>query len=130
MYYFGLFSIVIEDSRSESLLISNSADLFVKAGDCFYMIRILSNLKILDFRWAYVVIRNILQLLLYIQDFELVFAKEDFDILSNYCCWDHAIKFMSGIEPKLLKIYPLLPVKYSELNVFLVKNLHISSWNL
>jgi len=74
--------------------------------------------------------RNTLQLLLYIQDFELVFAKEDFDILSNHCCWDHAIKFMSGTEPKLFKIYSLLPVEHSKLNVFLAKNLYIGPMNL
>jgi len=74
--------------------------------------------------------RNTLQLLLYIQDFELVFAKEGFDILSNYCCWDHVIKFISGTEPKLFKIYLLLSVKHSKLNVFLTKNLHIGPLNL
>jgi len=69
--------------------------------------------------------RNTLQLLLYIQDFESVFAKEDFDMLSNHCCWDHAIKLMSGTEPKPFKVYLLLPVEHSKHNIFLAKNLHI-----
>ena len=56
--------------------------------------------------------------------FESVFAKEDFDILSEHQQWDHAIELVLGLEPKSLKIYPLSPVEQKELDSFLEKNLH------
>jgi len=40
--------------------------------------------------------------------FELVFAKEDFDILPDHRQWDHAIELVPGSEPKSLRVY-LLP---------------------
>jgi len=56
--------------------------------------------------------------------FESVFAKEDFDILPEHQQWDHAIKLVLGLEPKLSKVYPLSLVKQKELDSFLEKNLY------
>ena len=60
----------------------------------------------------------------YIRGFKSVFAKEDFDILLEHKQWDHAIELIPDSEPKLLKVYPLSPVKQKELNSFLEANLH------
>ena len=60
----------------------------------------------------------------YIKEFKTVFAKEDFDVLLEYCCWDHAIELLFGSEPKLSKMYPLSPVEQKELDAFLKENLH------
>ena len=57
------------------------------------------------------------------KEFELVFAKEDFDILLEHRQWDHAIELILGLEPKSLKVYPLSPVEQKELNSFLEENL-------
>jgi len=56
--------------------------------------------------------------------FELVFAKEDFDILLEHRQWNHAIKLVPGSEPKSSKVYPLSPVEQKELDSFLEENLH------
>ena len=66
-----------------------------------------------------------------IQDFELVFTKEDFDVLLSHFKQNHTIELISGTELKPPKIYSLLPAKQSELDVFLVENLctgHICSF--
>jgi len=55
--------------------------------------------------------------------FELVFAKEDFDILPEHRQWDHTIKLISGSKPKLSKVYPLSLVEQKELDSFLEENL-------
>jgi len=52
-----------------------------------------------------------------------VFAKEDFDILSEHCKWDHAIKLIPGVEPKLSKVYLLSLLEQAELDAFLEENL-------
>ena len=52
-----------------------------------------------------------------------MFAKEDFDILSEHWQWDHAIELVPGSEPKLSKVYPLSPVEQKELDSFLEENL-------
>jgi len=52
-----------------------------------------------------------------------MFAKEDFDVLPEYRQWDHAIELVPGLEPKLLKVYPLSPVEQKELDAFLEENL-------
>jgi len=59
----------------------------------------------------------------YITEFQFVFAKEDFDILPKHCKWDHAIELIPGAEPKLSKVYPLSPLKQTELDAFLEENL-------
>ena len=56
--------------------------------------------------------------------FELVFAKEDFDIFLDHRQWDHAIELVPGSEPKSLKVYLLSPVEQKELDSFLEENLH------
>jgi len=43
-----------------------------------------------------------------VKGFELVFAKEDFDILPEHRQWDHTIKLIPGSEPKSSKVYPCL----------------------
>jgi len=55
--------------------------------------------------------------------FELVFAKENFDILLEHRQWDHAIELILGSEPKSSKVYPLSPVEQKELDSFLEENL-------
>ena len=60
----------------------------------------------------------------YIAEFRSVFTKEDFDILPEYCKWDHAIKLIPRAEPKLLKVYPLSLLEQVELDTFLEENLH------
>ena len=59
----------------------------------------------------------------YIKRFKTVFAKEDFNILLEYYCQDHAIELLPGLEPKLSKVYPLFPVEQKELDTFLKENL-------
>jgi len=58
------------------------------------------------------------------KEFELVFTKEDFNILPEHRQWDHTIELVLGSEPKLLKVYPLSPVEQKELDAFLEENLH------
>jgi len=58
-----------------------------------------------------------------VKGFELVFAKEDFDILLEHRQWDHVIELVPGSEPKSLKVYPLSPVEQKELDSFLEENL-------
>ena len=60
----------------------------------------------------------------YVRGFESVFAKEDFDILLEHRQWDYAIELIPGLEPKLLKVYPLSLVEQKELDFFLEGNLH------
>jgi len=60
----------------------------------------------------------------YIRGFEAVFAKEIFNILLEYYCWDYAIKLLSRLEPKLFKIYPLSSIKQKKLDTFLKENLY------
>jgi len=55
--------------------------------------------------------------------FESMFAKEDFDILLEHRQWDHAIELISGLAPKLSKVYPLSLVEQKKLDAFLEKNL-------
>jgi len=59
-----------------------------------------------------------------VKGFELVFAKEDFNILPEHRQWDHAIELIPGLEPKSSKVYPLSPVEQKELDSFLEENLH------
>jgi len=55
--------------------------------------------------------------------FELVFAKEDFDILLEHRQWVYAIELIPGLEPKSLKVYSLSLVEQRELDSFLEENL-------
>jgi len=55
--------------------------------------------------------------------FELVFTKEDFDILLEHRQWDHTIELVLGLESKSSKVYPLSPVEQKKLNFFLEENL-------
>jgi len=57
------------------------------------------------------------------KEFELVFAKKDFNILPEHRQWNHAIKLIPGLEPKSLKVYPLSLVEQKELDSFLEENL-------
>jgi len=60
----------------------------------------------------------------YVTEFQSVFAKEDFDILPEYCKWDHTIELIPGAEPKSSKVYPLSPLEQVKLDAFLEENLH------
>jgi len=53
-----------------------------------------------------------------------MFAKKDFDILPEYCKWDHAIELIPRAEPKSSKVYPLSLLEQVELDAFLEENLH------
>jgi len=53
-----------------------------------------------------------------------MFAKKDFDILLEYCKWDHAIELIPRAEPKSSKVYPLSLLEQVELDAFLEENLH------
>jgi len=59
-----------------------------------------------------------------VKGFELVFVKEDFDILLEHRQWDHAIELVLGSEPKSSKVYSLFLVEQKELDSFLEENLH------
>ena len=59
----------------------------------------------------------------HIQQFESVFTKEDFNILSNHYKWDYAIKLIPGTDSKLLKIYLLSLTEQFELDRFIAENL-------
>jgi len=59
----------------------------------------------------------------YAQEFEMVFAKKDFDILLEHHHWDYTIKLLLGLEPRSSKIYFLSPIEQRELNAFLEENL-------
>ena len=59
----------------------------------------------------------------YVTEFQSMFAKEDFDILPEHRKWDHAIKLIPRVEPKLSKVYPLSLLEQAELDTFLEKNL-------
>ena len=63
-------------------------------------------------------------LLSYAQSFQLVFTKEDFDILSDHCQWDYVIELLSRAEPKFSKVYPISPAEQLELDIFLSENFH------
>jgi len=39
----------------------------------------------------------------HVWDFELVFAKKEFDTLPDHCQWDHTIDLISKVEPKFLR---------------------------
>jgi len=58
-----------------------------------------------------------------VKGFELVFTKEDFDILPEHRQWDHAIELVPGLEPKSSKVYSLSSVEQKELDSFLEENL-------
>jgi len=60
----------------------------------------------------------------YVMKFQSTFAKENFDILPEYCKWDYAIELIPGVEPKSSKVYPLSPLEQAELDAFLEENLH------
>jgi len=62
---------------------------------------------------------------LYIQKFKFIFAKNDFDILSEYCHWNHTIELTLETEPKSLEIYPLLLSEQIKLDTFFAGNLCI-----
>ena len=60
----------------------------------------------------------------YVTEFQSMFAKEDFDILSEHHKWDHAIELIPGVEPKSSKVYPLFPLEQAKLDAFLEENLY------
>jgi len=59
----------------------------------------------------------------YIAEFQSVFTKENFNILSEHYKWDHAIELIPGVEPKSSKVYPLSLLEQAELDAFLEENL-------
>ena len=63
-------------------------------------------------------------LLAYVVEFQSVFTKEDFDILSEHCKWNHVIKLIPETEPKSLKVYLLSPLEQAKLDAFLEENLY------
>jgi len=63
----------------------------------------------------------------HVQSFSSIFVKEDFNVLPDYCQWDHTIDLIPGAEPKSSKIYFMSPVEQLELDAFFSENLH-TSW--
>ena len=59
----------------------------------------------------------------YLKEFTLVFSKQTFDVLPEPKEWDHAVELIPGSKPSGCKIYPLLPAKQKELDMFLKENL-------
>jgi len=59
----------------------------------------------------------------YVTEFQPVFTKEDFDILSEHCKWDYVIKLIPRAKPKSSKVYPLSLLEQAELDAFLEENL-------
>jgi len=53
-----------------------------------------------------------------------MFAKDNFDILLEYCYWDHTIELLQDSELKSTKVYLLSLVEQKELNTFLEENLY------
>jgi len=106
-------------------------------GDRLFMTRILSEPAVENLRATFMISqklaegarqasetrKGLLPLLDCAKGFELVFAKEDFNILLDHRQWDHAIELVPGSEPKSLKVYPLSPVEQKELDSFLEENL-------
>src|SRR5882762_672834 len=56
-------------------------------------------------------------------DFEDVFSKVSFDVLSDHKPWDHAIELEANTKASSTKVYPLSPNKQAELNIFIEENL-------
>jgi len=54
-----------------------------------------------------------------------VFAKEDFNTLIYHHKWDHSIKLILRAKLKTSRVYLLSPVKQTELDAFITKNLYI-----
>ena len=83
-------------------------------GDHIFMIQLTPKYSILDLHTATTLsqkffttqnqvetLEKINQMLsLYIQKFKLIFAKNDFDIFSEHCYWNHTIKLTLEAKPK------------------------------
>lgn len=63
--------------------------------------------------------KNPLLLSSYTQGFKFVFAKKEFDILSEHHWQDYTIELILGLELKLSKVYSLSNMKQTELDTFL-----------
>ena len=59
----------------------------------------------------------------YLQEFDSVFSKESFDMLSEPKPWDHAIELVPDGKTSSCKVYPLLPSEQKELDIFIRENL-------
>ena len=57
------------------------------------------------------------------QDFKDIFSKESFDQLPLCKSWDHTIELTPGAQPFATKVYPISPIKQTELDTFLEDNL-------
>ena len=58
----------------------------------------------------------------YLEQFQEVFEKDEFDRLPECCQWDHAIELVPGTEPFSSKIYPLNLDEQKHLDEFLEEN--------
>ena len=56
-------------------------------------------------------------------DFEDMFSKASFDVLSEKRPWNHAIELIPDATPTNCKVYPLSLNKQKELDIFLEENL-------
>ena len=60
----------------------------------------------------------------YLQDYEDVFDKKEFDKLPPRRPWDHAIELIPGATPELnCKLYPLSIDEQKQLEKFVTENL-------
>jgi len=126
----------VEDSEEDEMPLW-ICEVEYEPGDQLFMTRILSEPTVEDLRATSTISQKLAEGahrasetqkgLLTLPDctkgFELVFAKEDFDILPEHRQWDHTIKLIPDLEPKSSKVYPLSLVEQKELNSFLEENL-------
>jgi hypothetical protein len=59
----------------------------------------------------------------YVKIFGQVFSEAGFAKFPNHKPWDHAIKLISGAQPKGCKVYPISVTEQWELDHFLMENL-------
>jgi len=60
----------------------------------------------------------------YTLEFEIIFAKKNFDTLIEHHCWNHTIELLLGLQPKLFKVYFLSSIEQKKLDTFLKENLY------
>ena len=105
IYCSGFISTLIDNSKDKESLFNTPAKYRKKLDDHIFIIQLTSKYSILDLYTAttlsqrFFTAQNQVQTLekmnqmlsLYIQKFKLIFAKNDFDILSDHCHWNYTI---------------------------------------
>lgn len=115
---FSPFSSLVKDSKDVGNLSQTTMQYEKELDNHYYLTQLFSEPFTFDLciattffqHFSKVFYRNHVQdktsiLFSHIQQFEFVFAKEDFDAIFDYCKWYYTIKLISSMELKLLKIY-------------------------